>query len=62
MISGILMLLTTQGDKLVITQFYTKQELGFLVIPFGFTTMLPKSIGAVTTRIVLPYLSRLKED
>ena len=62
MINGILMLLTLQGDKLVISQFYSKAELGFFAIAFGFATIVPNSLGMVTTQIVLPYLSRLKND
>lgn len=62
MINGILMLLTLQGDKFVISQFYSKEELGLFVIAFGFATMVPNSLGRVTAQIALPYLSPLKDN
>lgn len=62
MINGLLMLLTLQGEKLIISQFYSKEALGFFAIAFGFATLVPNAVGSVLVQVVLPFLSRIRDN
>lgn len=61
-VNGFLMLLTLEGDKLIISQYYSKTELGFFAVAFGFATFLPNNIGSILTQIFLPYFSRIRDN
>lgn len=61
-ISSVLLMLTMEGDKLVISQYYSKHELGLFAVAFGFATLIPNNLAGVLSQIMLPYLSKIRDD
>jgi len=61
-ISGVLLVLTLQGDKLIISQFYSKHELGLFAVAFSFATFIPNNFAGVLTQIMLPDFSKIRDD
>lgn len=61
-LSSVLLVLTLQGDKLVISQYYSKHELGLFSVAFAFATFIPNNLAGVLTQIMLPDLSKIRDD
>lgn len=62
MLSSILLVLTIEGDKLVISQYYSKHELGLFAVAFSFATLIPLTLGGVLQQIMLPYFSKIRDE
>ena len=61
-LNGCLMLVTLQGDKFIISQYYSLTELGLFAIAFGLATVIPNTLGGIVSQISLPYLTKRKTD
>ena len=61
-ISSALLVLTLQGDKLVISQYYSKHDLGLFAVAFSFATFIPNNLAGVLTQIMLPDLSKIRDN
>ncbi len=61
-LSSALLVLTLQGDKLVVSQYYSKHELGLFSVAFAFATFIPNNIAGILTQIMLPDLSNMRDN
>lgn len=62
MLSSLLLVLTLEGDKLVISQYYSKHELGLFAVAFSFATLIPTNLAGVLQQIMLPYFSKIRDE
>ena len=61
-LSSLLLVLTLQGDKLIISQYYSKHELGLFAVAFTFATFIPNNLAGVLTQIMLPDFSKIRDN
>lgn len=61
-LSGILLVLTVEGDKLIISQYYSKHDLGLFAVAFAFATLIPNNLAGILTQVMLPYFSKIRDN
>jgi len=62
LLNGLLMYAALQGDRVILSQSYTKAELGLYSIAVGLAMAPCGILGGITAQLMLPLLSRAQDD